>query len=79
MLFQNGLRVAAQHAEEAGAAFDFGEQGLHLRLALVAVEVDEEDVFPDALFAWPRFDAGHVDAVAADGFEQFVEQAGAVL
>ena len=52
---------------------------MHIRLLLVAVKVDEEDVLPDALFARPRFDAGHVDAVAANRLQQFVKQAGAVL
>ena len=69
--------VAAEDAEFAGGAADFG-QGLIEARDVGGFDVDEKLIFPGAAVNRAAFDLKEIDAMLCEGFERGEERAGAV-
>ena len=71
--------VGAENLDEAADALEFLDGVGHFFVFVVAVAVDEKQVFPCLALAGAGFDAGHVEAVFAERPHHLVQGADLVL
>src|SRR5439155_753270 len=70
-----GVRVRAEHFDEAALLFQLTDGFGNFVVAGMAVAVDEEEILPGFSFAGARFNFRHVDAVTAKGGERAMQRA----
>src|SRR5262245_8915090 len=67
------VRIAAEHLGKVAVVVQETDSAPHLPVVQVAVDVDEEKIFPGLALAGAAFDLGHVQAVPAEWGEGVVE------
>ena len=67
-----GVRVGAEHFDEAALLAEQRDGFGHFAVANVAVAIHEEEIFPGFPLAGARLDFRHVDAVSAERRERAV-------
>lgn len=70
-----GIGVGAEDFDEVAVLFEEGDSLGDLGCGDMAVDIDEEVVFPRFAFAGAGLDFGHVDTLAAEDGDGFVEGA----
>src|SRR5437899_2720331 len=70
-----GVRVRAEHFDEAALLFQLTDGFGHFVVADMAVAIDEEEILPGFSFAGALFNFRHFDAVAAKGGESAMQRA----